>query len=280
MSSDTTKGALGTVDSGSDDMLEGPELLRDRGLEIEGELELGNCRHEMFPVFYGSGEKNSGTVPATTQAALSEQRARCKSNNFTADSPRGSAVRPCSMSDMEEGASPTSPPISAKVIPFFRRRSVTSDAQAIAMGATLRLPAVLCQRQPTTAFRDNWLMLGNETFGDRVKKLRGQMSRRALSKKSHVPESTIADIENKHREKSEHAKALADALGVTLAELLIGSSPEGSPAPSPPQVWPFEELALADIEPLDAIERSYVEQAALKALYKIRSERRRHRKTG
>lgn len=64
MTRHTRKPDSGTVDNRRHNLLEGPELLSNSGLEVEGELELGNCRHELFPVVSGSTEKKAGIVCA------------------------------------------------------------------------------------------------------------------------------------------------------------------------------------------------------------------------
>lgn len=125
-------------------------------------------------------------------------------------------------------------------------------------------------------------MSAPETLGDRLRRLRGKRSRAELGRKAGVSPSTIADIENQHRSKSEHAQALAQALGVGLEELLGAKAVDWSALDAwvPAAAWPFEELRPEEVRALDPIELSYVEQAALKALQKVRAERRRSKKAG
>lgn len=62
MNSDRTETASGAVDSGSQDLLERSELLGESRLKIETKLELGNCRHNVFPVLSDLEEKKSATL--------------------------------------------------------------------------------------------------------------------------------------------------------------------------------------------------------------------------
>ena len=65
MTRNTRKSDSGSVDNRRHNLLKGPELLSNSGLEIERKLELGDRRHEIFPVVSGSAEKKDGTVCAT-----------------------------------------------------------------------------------------------------------------------------------------------------------------------------------------------------------------------
>lgn len=62
MSSNRRKPHPGTVDGSRQNLFEGSELLRERRLEVEAELDLGIHRKNLFPVLSGDGEKKSGSL--------------------------------------------------------------------------------------------------------------------------------------------------------------------------------------------------------------------------
>lgn len=64
MTSHTRKPAVRPVHDSRQHLLEGAELVGDSRLEIQTELHLGNCRHEVFPVLSDEEQKKSGSLIA------------------------------------------------------------------------------------------------------------------------------------------------------------------------------------------------------------------------
>lgn len=234
-----------------------------------------------------SKEDPPDTQPALDDATVSTTLDLCSSNNFSAESPPGALVRPCSMSLTVEGANPTSKPISARVIPFLRR-SEMREAQVL-MPASLRESVGPRQRQPVTVFRQNLGMLGEakklESIGDRVRHWREKrgLSRAELAKLVGAGrETTISSIELGTIKKGSFLGAIAKVLKLNLDYVLTG---EGDPEMSAPasagaprtDSWLFPNVPRSKLEKLDKIERSYIETKMLEALADIEAERKRPR---
>lgn len=215
----------------------------------------------------------------------------CSSYNFKAASPRGELVRAISMSDTEEGARPTTSPISASVIPILRR-SEMRDAHVL-MRPSLRVPVELSQRRSVTAFRDNLGMprptdmpKNLNTIGQRVvwwRKHRGY-ERMGLAKECGMSYSTLSDLELGNTNKGTFLHALAVALGLRpqYLETGVGEPESGVPHKPPPDAgtaWLLSSLPKEKLEELDPGERVYLEIALLEALSRI-AELRKGRKTG
>lgn len=158
----------------------------------------------------------------------SETLERCNSCNLIAASPRGSLVRPSSISLTEEGASPTAEPISAKVMPFRRRSEMRDDH--VTMPLSLRCAVDSGQPGTVTEFRLNRSM-GKRSgtaipseLGSRIKKIREatQTSRKQLALRARIPYSTLSGIENGDTQKPSHGvlSDLANALQVTIEQLV------------------------------------------------------------
>lgn len=62
MTSNAQKPHARAVNNSSDNLLQGPKLLSETGLEIEGKLKLGNCRNHVFPVLSGTAEIKTANI--------------------------------------------------------------------------------------------------------------------------------------------------------------------------------------------------------------------------
>lgn len=221
------------------------------------------------------------------------QRDLCKSNNLSAASPLGAPVRPCSMSLMDEGASPTSTPICESVMPVERSSDMRMDH--VVMAPRVREPEVWCQRAPVSMVRNNGDMprpsrmpSDLNTVGQRVKwwrEWRG-LEQVALAKASKIAPSTLSDLENDRQTGSRKLHLIAAALRLNAHYLESGKGePESEyaqEAPQEPTTWPFAAVTSAQLDKLklNLIERSYVESKLREALDAIEAERRKARKAG
>lgn len=78
---------------------------------------------------------------------------------------------------------------------------------------------------------------------------------------AHLPYSTLAEIENKHREstRSEYVVALADALKVSVRELLTGERATDEAAPRGETLAPRETALLAAFRASNSREKQRIE---------------------
>lgn len=215
----------------------------------------------------------------------------CSSYSFSAASPRGSLVRPHSISLTEDGASPTREPISANVIPM-ERRSVIREAHVI-MRPSVRESVDKRQRLPVTEFRDNGDMPRPKdmpddlnTVGKRVRWWREKvrkMSRVELAKKARMAPTTLADLENDRQDGSRKLHLIAAGLRLKAHYVETGKGePEEEYAQESPEAppWPFPSVPVGKLDKLNLIERKYAEDRLLEALAQIESERRKGKRTG
>lgn len=226
--------------------------------------------------------KKTTNPQALLMRVTSEITDRCSSYSFTAASPRGVAVRPCSMSLTEDGARPISAPISARVIPFARR-SEMRDAQVV-MRASLRDPVDRMQRHPVTAFRESMDMPKSaeipkfDSLGARItfwRERRG-WGRSELARRAKIPYSTLADIEQGRQKSSTKLHQIAAALGVNVQYLATGKGePEIDAAPTE-DFWPFP-FPREDLLELDDIELELVGLKLQRFIEEVRAKRVRKR---
>jgi transcriptional regulator with XRE-family HTH domain len=209
----------------------------------------------------------------------------CNSCNLIAASPLGSAVRPHSISLIDDAVSPTREPISARVRPV-PRRSEMREAHEV-MGPSLRRAVDLSQRPSVTVIRNTSEMARPKdlpTFthlGPRIAYWRAkrQLSRTDLGEKVDLAYSTIADLED---ERSNSTKALykfAAALRVNLHYLETDEGDPESDPPPPLDIWPLPGIPREKLEGLDRVERRAVESAIKEVLAEIEEDRRKHRKS-
>lgn len=216
---------------------------------------------------------------------------RCSSNNLTAESPRGSDVRSCSMSLTEEGASPMATPISARVSPV-ERRSEIRDAQVL-ISRSIRNAEVRCQRKADTVVRNNLFMPRPKelpasliTIGQRVKWWRGyrKIPQGAFAKSVGMAQSTLSDLENDRQDGSGKLHLIAAKLGLNAHYLENGKGePEAEFIQDPPPeapAWPFETVHPSRLSKLNKIELNYAESKLQEALAEIETERRKSKRTG
>lgn len=217
----------------------------------------------------------------------SEHSDLCNSSSFNAESPRGAADLPCSISLTAEGDRSQSEPISAKVIPFLRRRSVMRDAHVV-MGATLRKPVTSCQRQPVTEFRENIGMPRPPglprflTLGPRIRWWREHRNRdrREFAKTVGIPYSTFADLENDRAKSTKKLRKIADELSLRLDYL---ETDEGEPeqlTPPTASEWPLPGIPRERLEKLTRTERELLAFKLRDILNDIEADRPATRKTG
>lgn len=214
----------------------------------------------------------------------------CNSYNLSAASPRGSLVRRVSMSQTEEAANPTSPPISASVIPISRR-SEMRDAHVV-MPSSLRPAVEISQRHTVTAIRDNMPMPRPpdlprfSNIGPRIlwwRKRRG-FTRSVFAEKIGMSTSGLADLENNRSKKSLNTHLIAAELHLNPHYLQTDNGePEAEfaqEAPAKEAAWPFESVPKNKLTGLTRIERSYAESKLLEALAEIEAERRKAKRHG
>jgi len=212
----------------------------------------------------------------------------CSSYNFSAASPRGSLVRPHSISLTEDGARPTIVPISARVSPV-ERRSDMRDAHVL-MGRSLRVPVDRCQRPPVTALRDNRGMPrpsempdNLDTIGARVRWWRRyrRHSVQKFAKMCGMAPSTLTDLELNRTQKGKSLHLIAARLRLHANYLETG---KGEPeidfvqGPSEDGDWPLPAVQKQRLDDLNMIERAYAENKLLEALADIDAERRKSKK--
>lgn len=231
------------------------------------------------------------TRKTTSQARLrlvkSDDLDLCNSYSFTAASPLGSPVRPCSMSLMEEAASPTSAPISDSVMPSPRSSEMREAQVGVAISPSLRRTVELSQRLAVTGFRDNSRMprppdmpKNLDTVGARVRwwREKKKFKRPAFAKKVGYSSSGLSDLELGRSNASEKLHLIAAELGLNPHYLETGNGePEAAfpqEPPPPPNEWPFPAVPLSKLKRLNRVERSFAETSLLEALAVIEAERR------
>jgi transcriptional regulator with XRE-family HTH domain len=220
----------------------------------------------------------------------SEELLLCNSNSLSAASPRGSFVRPVSMSLIEEAANPTRSPISASVIPI--RRSADMRTAHVVMPSSL-LPAVdSSQLQAVTEVRHNGGMARPlnlprfTSIGQRVRWWREHrgISRSEFAKKVPMPYSTLSELELDRSQKSMYTHLIAAALRLNphYLETDQGEPEANSPQEPPPKEspWPFDKVSRAMLSGLSRVERSHAEAKLLEALAEIQQERRQAKRSG
>lgn len=211
----------------------------------------------------------------------------CNSCSLNAASPPGAEVRPHSMSLIEEGASPTSSPISASVIPL-RRRSEMREAQ-VTVGITPRVrDSVLSgQRHSITEFRCNAKMddvPDFRTIGERLRywRKRRKIAPKLLAEKAHIAVSTLYGIENGDQQGSTALGLLADVLRLRPKYLATGEGPIESvvtAAEIKATDWPFS-FDKRRLQNLTETEFELIELMLLNKLEKIESRRGRRKAGG
>lgn len=207
-----------------------------------------------------------------------------------AASPLGTKVRPFSMSLTDDGASPTSPPISASVKPVDLR-SEMRDAHVLTR-SILRQPVVLSQRHPVTAVRETIGMPRPpnlpkfESPGPRIRWWREHRGyeRKDFAKMVGMSYSGLADLENDRSKAGKKLHLIAAKLRLNAHYLETDKGePEAEFAqelPQEPAKWPFESVQQSRLEKLNKIELSYAENKLQEALAEIEAERRRAKKAG
>lgn len=214
---------------------------------------------------------------------------RCKESSFSAASPRGAPLLPCSMSLTDEAASPMRTPISDSVSPVDRRSDIR-DAHVV-MRPSLRVPVELSQRRPVTGVRENCGMprpkempSNLDTIGKRVRWWRGyrKIDRKSLAKLCGMSTTALSDLELDRTEKGSFLHVIAANLRLNPHYLQTGKGePEAEHAQEPPAqeaAWPLPGVPRHRVEKLNPIERSYAESALLTALAEIEAERRKAKK--
>lgn len=220
----------------------------------------------------------------------SEHLDLCSLSSFNAASPRGSDVRPVSMSLTEEGANSTSAPISASVSPEDRRSDMR-EAHVV-MPDILRRAVDASQRPTVTALRENTAMprpqnlTKLDTVGARIKWWREHrgFKRSAFAKMVGMSYSGLADLENGRSKEGKQLHIIAAKLRLNPYYLQTDKGePEAEFAQEPPadgQQWPFQSIPPSKMAKLNMIELSYAENKLQEALAEIEAERRKSKKTG
>lgn len=234
--------------------------------------------------------KGQPTLRLVVNRGEDGQRSRCKESSLSAASPRGSFVRPCSISETDEAVSPTASPISESVMPIgLARRSEMRDAHVI-MEPILREPVDSCQRLSVTELRDNDVMprppAMPKTFpniGARVRWWRGyrKMSRARLAKDCGMSTTALSDLELNRTEQGNSLHLIAARLGLNPIWLQAekGDPESGEPAKaSEDELWPFPDIPPHQVGDLDRIELKYAQTALQEALEDIRQARRKPKK--
>lgn len=162
------------------------------------------------------------------------QRAVWSASSLSAASPPGAELLPCSRSQMACGESPTSLPMSPRVIPLERRSDMRDD-QVFIVPPSVRHPVFGVKRHLVTGVRDNTGMAGSDhdpdfrTLGSRLKhwvlvrqkeKLFGSYA--TIAKASGVSTSHISDIINGHQKSSTKLPSIAAALRINAHWLETG----------------------------------------------------------
>jgi transcriptional regulator with XRE-family HTH domain len=218
----------------------------------------------------------------------STQRELCKASSFNAASPRGEAVRPCSMSLTEEPAMPIASPMAASVIPL-RRRALMRDLNVF-IARTVRHPVKASQRHSVTEFRENISMRPRDLpdfdhIGLRIRWWREhrKLTLARLAKKSGLSAGAISDLEKRRQSSTGKLVQLAHALEINPNYLATDKGDPLDLDAAPPAVdvgWPFSFDRLV-FEDLDTNERELAELKFQRVIEEIKSKRpgRRIKKT-
>lgn len=216
----------------------------------------------------------------------------CNRNNLSAESPRGSRVRPFSISLRAVADIPASVPISENDNPVARISEIRS-AHKIFMDTIVRDSGHLSKRKTVRELHDNSEMTRPanlpkcDTIGKRVRwwrKHRGFNNLREFAELLGIPKTTLSDLETGRTHTGTQLHLIAAKLGLNPHYL---ETDEGEPESSSPQLpppsepdWPFKEISPASLAGLNHIEKSYAEQQLSKALAEIEKARRQAKRTG
>lgn len=232
--------------------------------------------------------------PARLRAveAWSRTRLECRSMSFTAASPLGVLVRPCSISHTADVDKPISSPISASVKSHLTRRSVMRDAHVV-MEPILRLAEKISQRPGVTEFRENRQMPRPHdmpedlnTPGKRCRWWREYRERTEpeafaqgrVAKDCRIAQGTLSDFENGSQKtcKNMHLLVAKLRLNPWWVENGKGEPEAGYPQepPEEPNQWPVRAVPPKKISGLNDIEFSYAENRLLIAIQEIERARK------
>lgn len=233
-------------------------------------------------------EKKQPSHARLRLTAREGQADRCSESNLSAESPFGDPIRSCSISETVDAASPITPPISAKVIPFARR-SVMREAQVTSgiVAQSLRDTVTETQRHPITTLRESMDMARPpdlpkfDELGARIaywRKKRG-WDRRDLAKRAKIPYSTLAGIEKGSQKSATKVPQIAAALG--LNPLYLNTDKGDPEAGAPPELldwpFPFAREELNDFDPNELELAGMKLQVILEDIRKKRPNRRAKR---
>jgi hypothetical protein len=217
----------------------------------------------------------------------------CNATSFTAASPLGVLVLPCSMSQTAEVERPISTPISASVRSHLSRRSVMRDAHVL-MQPSLRSGVNSSQRQNVTGFRENGGMpvppdMPNDldSPGKRCKWWRRYRQRTEdksafqqgnFAKTVKLSQGALSDFENGHSDATESLHLICARLRLNPYYVDTGKGePEAAfpqEPPREPDQWPFKSVSLKRVTKLNSIELHYAESSLLSALQEIERSRK------
>lgn len=227
---------------------------------------------------------------AQDACAVCGQRSLCSCQSLTAASPVGAEVWPLAKSESVVLGTSIASAICANVIPIgSARRSAMRDCQVTGLVIRPSIRDSVCevQRQSVTEFRHlggmkqtdhDWPAEGSH-LGERLIYWRGirKMSRPQLSKRCHVPVTTLSDIEHQRQNSSTKIPQIAMALQVNPHYLATG---EGDPLRMVQQVpprrdWPEQFPPLDLIRGLDENELILAGKELSESVQKIVSRRRK-----
>ena len=232
-------------------------------------------------------------APARLRLVVSNTRAfsplehldRCNASNLSAASPRGEALRPCSISLTDDGASPMASPISESVIPVDRSAEIRNAQVVDSMPRTLRHTVNASQRHHVTEFRENRSMappkelLRDAHPGKRVRLWRNhrKMTLGQLSARCGLSPGAISDFEHERQDETGKLIQIAQALRINPHYLAAGvGDPEDLSAPPPVDGndWPFS-FPRAKLDDLDTNERELFDLKVERVLTEIKAKRQR-----
>lgn len=221
-------------------------------------------------------------------------RDACSSKSFTAASPLGTLVLPCSMSQTAEVERPISAPISAKV---RLQPSLSSDMRDahVFIRPSLRQDVKLSQRLPVTAFRENTGMpkppdMPNDldTPGKRCKWWREYRKRTEdkkaflqgkFAKSVKMSQGALSDFENGHSKGTENLHLICARLRLNAHYVEFGKGePEAAypqEPPNDPDPIPLSNAVIRQLSRLTPVELHYAESKLLTALQEIEKSRKR-----
>lgn len=175
------------------------------------------------------------------------QRDLYSSSSFSAESPPGAELRPCSMSQMVDLVRPMAAPISARLSPDARNCLIL-EAQSV-IGPSVRDVVDQGQRPErsiVSAFRFNLGMDSKEldqldTLGKRLRfwrKKRG-FSAPVLAERAGIRKTTLYGLENGGQLSSGSLGLLAEILRIRSKYLTTGQGTAEVGTPEPSQEWPW-----------------------------------------